>query len=65
MRRKRKGSKVDNWDYYAMLELEDVRWRASVADIKDAFKRVSLRCARVHARAWGCRCGDRRGWGGA
>jgi hypothetical protein len=45
MRRKRKGSKVDNWDYYAMLELQDVRWRASVADLKEAFKRVSLRCA--------------------
>ena len=43
MRRKRKNSKHENWDYYAMLELQDLRWRATAADIKDAFKRVSLR----------------------
>ena len=48
MRRKRKSSKHESWDYYAMLELQDLRWRATAADIKDAFKRVSLR--HVHGR---------------
>ena len=62
MRRKRKhNSKHDNWDYYAMLELQDLRWRATAADIKEAFKRVSLRhvwCADAQAgAAWGCACG--------
>ena len=37
----------DTHDYYAMLDLADRRWRASVQEIKDAYKRVSLRCAHI------------------
>jgi hypothetical protein len=54
MKRKRKGNHhFENWDYYAMLELEHLRWRASLSDIKEAYKRSSLRHA---ARAAVC-CG--------
>ena len=47
---KRKGVWCrETHDYYAMLDLADRRWRATQQEIKDAYKRVSLRCAR-HAR---------------
>lgn len=42
---KRKGVFTrDTHDYYAMLDLADRRWRATPQEIKDAYKRVSLRC---------------------
>ena len=41
---KRKGHfNRETHDYYAMLDLADMRWRASIQEIKDAYKRVSLR----------------------
>ena len=43
---KRKGAWCrETHDYYAMLDLADRRWRATQQEIKDAYKRVSLRCA--------------------
>ena len=51
---KRKGVWCrETHDYYAMLDLADRRWRATQQEIKDAYKRVSLRCAhRARPAQW-------------
>jgi hypothetical protein len=49
---KKRGAK-DSHDYYAMLDLQELRWKATIPEIKEAYKRTSLRCVTTRAaRTW-------------
>jgi hypothetical protein len=47
---KKRGAK-DSHDYYAMLDLQELRWKATIPEIKEAYKRTSLRCVRTQRSA--------------